>query len=69
MLSAAAIALSVEGPVELIGENPFSLVGGCGAVWLRAKEQAGKAKLSATHPVLGAKTVEFAITATERERV
>ena len=67
--STAAIALSVEGPVELIGENPFSLVGGCGAVWLRAKEQAGKAKLSATHPVLGTKTVELAITAAEMERV
>jgi beta-galactosidase len=67
--STTAIALAVEGPVELIGENPFSLVGGCGALWLRAKEQAGKAKLSATHPVLGIKTVELPITATEMERV
>jgi len=49
--------------VELIGENPFSLVGGCGAVWLRAKEEAGAAKLTATHPVLGSRTVELAISA------
>lgn len=67
--STAAIALSVEGPIELIGEDPFSLMGGCGAVWLRAKEQAGKAKLSATHPVLGTKTVELVTTTTELERV
>ena len=67
--STAAIALSVEGPVGLIGENPFTLVGGCGAVWLRAKEQAGAAKISATHPILGTKSVELTVTATEPEQV
>ncbi|MFZ0818218.1 MAG: glycoside hydrolase family 2 TIM barrel-domain containing protein, partial [Candidatus Sulfotelmatobacter sp.] len=36
-----AIQLNVEGPAEVIGDNPFALVGGTGAVWLRAKEQAG----------------------------
>src|SRR5580698_5920275 len=33
-----AIQLSVEGPSEIIGDNPFALVGGTGAVWLRAQE-------------------------------
>ena len=56
--STAAIALTLEGPARLIGENPFSLLGGCGAVWVRAGEQAGIARLTATHPVLGAKTIE-----------
>ena len=65
----ASIVLSVSGPVELIGENPFSLVGGCGAVWIRSKEEAGAAKLSATHPILGTKTVEFTISAAAPERV
>ena len=29
---------TVEGPVKLIGDNPFALVGGTGAVWVRAGE-------------------------------
>jgi len=59
--STAAIALTLEGPARLIGENPFSLVAGCGAVWLRAGEQAGVARLTARHPVLGEKRVEVSI--------
>jgi len=61
--SSAGIALALEGPARLIGENPFSLVGGCGAVWVRAGEQPGIARLTATHPVLGAKRVEVKIAA------
>lgn len=26
----------LEGPAELIGDNPFALIGGTGAVWIRA---------------------------------
>ncbi len=56
-----AIRFEVEGPAELIGDNPFPLVGGTGAVWLRAREQPGKVRLRAIHPVLGEKTVEFTL--------
>ena len=42
-----AIQFSIEGPAEIIGDNPFSLVGGTGAIWVRAKEQAGKVRLTA----------------------
>jgi beta-galactosidase len=65
----AAITLALEGPAELIGENPFSLMGGCGAVWVRAKEQHGVARLRATHPVLGTRVVEIRIVAGEKENV
>ena len=41
------IQFTLEGPGELIGDNPFSLVGGTGAVWVRAKETAGTVKLTA----------------------
>ena len=34
-----AISLMLEGPGELIGDNPFSLTGGTGAVWIRARER------------------------------
>jgi beta-galactosidase len=64
-----AIQLDVEGPAEIIGDNPFALVGGTGAVWLRAKEQAGKVRLTASHPVLGKRQVDFGIIAASPEAV
>jgi beta-galactosidase len=63
------ITLSLEGPGELIGDNPFALIGGTGAVWLRAREQAGTVRLTATHPRLGAQTVTFSLTSTAPESV
>ncbi len=63
--STAAIAFSIEGPAEIIGDNPFSLAGGCGAVWVRAKHEAGTARLRATHPALGTREIEFRITPAE----
>ncbi|MDQ3513127.1 MAG: glycoside hydrolase family 2 protein [Chloroflexota bacterium] len=62
-----AIALSIEGPGEIVGENPFDLVGGVGAVWLRTREDAGTIRLTATHPVLGTRTVEIAVAPAEPE--
>jgi len=64
-----AIALDIEGPAEIIGDNPFALVGGTGAVWLRAKEQAGRVRLIATHPTLGKQHVDFEIVAAPPETV
>jgi beta-galactosidase len=67
--STAAIALMIEGPAEIVGENPFSLMGGCGAVWLRAGQKPGAARLKATHPTLGARAIEIQIKAAEPERI
>lgn len=64
-----AIQLEVEGPAEIIGDNPFTLVGGTGAVWLRAKEQAGKVRLTALHPTLGKRQVDLDIIAAPSEAV
>jgi beta-galactosidase len=63
------IAFTLEGPAELIGENPFSLIGGTGAVWIRSKEQAGVARLTATHPTLGTQTIEIRLTAAPPELI
>ena len=63
-----SIRLELDGPADLIGDNPFSLVGGTGAVWIRAKEQPGKVKLTATHPVLGQQSVTFQISEVPAER-
>jgi beta-galactosidase len=61
-LANAAITLSVTGPGEIIGENPFSLFGGVGAVWIKSKQAPGQIRLTAKHPVLGAKTVDINVT-------
>ena len=63
------IAFTLEGPAELIGDNPFALIGGTGAVWIRAREQAGTVRLTARHPRLGSQTVEFSLTAVPAESV
>ncbi len=54
-----AIKLKLEGPAEIIGDNPFALIGGTGAIWIRAKELPGTVRLTATHPVLGTQHVQF----------
>jgi beta-galactosidase len=51
------IALNLEGPAEIIGDNPFALIGGTGAIWIRAKEEAGTVRLTAKHPRLGSQTI------------
>ena len=58
-LANAAIAFSLTGPGEVVGENPFSLFGGVGAVWIKTKQSAGVVKLTATHPTLGSKSIEI----------
>lgn len=62
------IRFELTGPAELIGDNPFSLMGGAGAIWIRAKETAGKATLTAHHPYLGAQAVEIEIAAASAEQ-
>jgi beta-galactosidase len=64
-----SIALTLEGPAELIGDNPFALFGGRGAVWVRAKESAGQVRLTAKHPRLGSQTVEITLRRAEMEKV
>jgi beta-galactosidase len=64
-----AVKLEIDGPAEIVGDNPFALIGGTGAIWVRAKEQAGHMRLTATHPYLGQQQVDFEITATPAEAV
>jgi beta-galactosidase len=67
--STGAIVFELQGPAELIGDNPASLMGGCGAIWLRARTEPGTARLRATHPILGSKEIEIQIQPAEAERV
>jgi beta-galactosidase len=63
------VVFTLEGPGQLIGDNPFSLIGGTGAVWIRTKEESGTIRLSAKHPRLGSQTIDFAVHAVPAERV
>jgi beta-galactosidase len=68
-LNADAIKLDLEGPAEIIGDNPFALIGGTGAIWIRAKEEPGTVRLTATHPQLGAQQLRIEIAASSPEVV
>ena len=63
------IRFEIEGPAEIIGDNPFALVGGSGAIWIRAKEQPGAVRLTAYHPVLGKRQIELQVAQAEPEMV
>jgi beta-galactosidase len=62
-----AIKFDLDGPAEILGDNPFALIGGTGAIWIRAKEQPGTVMLTANHPQLGAQKLQFEILATPPE--
>ena len=64
-----AIRLELEGPAEIVGDNPFALVGGTGAIWIRAKEQAGRVRLRGTHPQLGTQEIQVDVAAATPEAV
>jgi beta-galactosidase len=53
------VTLRLDGPGELVGENPFPLgqYGGVGAVWIRSlPRRGGLITVSASHPALGGAT-------------
>ena len=64
-----AIQFEIEGPAQIVGDNPFSLIGGTGAVWIRAQETPGKVRLKAIHPRLGSQQAEIEIVASAQEAV
>jgi beta-galactosidase len=67
--ASGAIQLSLTGPGQIVGENPFSLSGGAGAVWVKAKEAGGTIRLEARHQYLGRKAVEIRVRGVEAELV
>jgi|SRR5438477_4653819 len=56
-------------PAEIIGDNPFSLVGGTGAIWIRANGRPGQVILKAVHPYLGTQHAQIEIKAAPEEAV
>lgn len=56
--SRGCLTFAIDGPGELIGDNPFALYGGAGAVWLRALAP-GQITLTASHAELGTQSVQI----------
>ncbi len=63
------IEFSLDGPGELLGDNPIALMGGTVAVWVRAQEQPGTIRLTAKHLRLGTQTASFSVQAVDPEMV
>jgi beta-galactosidase len=63
------IVFTLEGPAEILGDNPFALIGGTGAIWIRAKELAGAVRFSAKHPRLGSQSINFTLHSVPAESV
>ncbi len=61
------VTFTLEGPGELIGDNPMALMGGQAAVWVRAAEQPGTIRLTARHQRLGTQTVQIKTSAVPPE--
>jgi beta-galactosidase len=57
----SVVSFEVEGPAQLIGTNPFPLVGGQAAVYLRTGETPGTVKVKATTPRLNPTEVTISL--------
>ena len=67
--ASGAVILTIDGPGEIIGENPFGLVGGAGAVYVKTKAQAGTIHLTAKHQYLGEQKIQITVSSTPSELV
>jgi beta-galactosidase len=57
----SVVSFEIEGPAELVGTNPFPLVGGQAAVYVRASQTPGTVKVRASAPRLNTAEVTIAI--------
>jgi beta-galactosidase len=64
-----SVALSLEGPGEIIGENPFGLAGGAGGIWIKTKLGSGTIRLTAKHQYLGQKQIAIAVSSAPLEQL
>jgi beta-galactosidase len=59
--AAKVITFELEGLAELIGENPFPMIGGQAALFLKARHQAGTVVVRAHAPGLPAASISLEI--------
>ncbi len=59
--STGVVTLTIKGPGDIIGENPFALVAGRGAVWIRSRTRAGVIEIGAKCKGFEAKKVAIKV--------
>jgi beta-galactosidase len=59
------VAFEIDGPGEIVGDNPFSLdeSGGVGAIWVRAGDKPGRITVAARCPPFARETVRIEVAA------
>jgi beta-galactosidase len=67
--ASGAVVLSIDGPGEIIGENPFGLVGGAGAIWIKTRQAPGTIRLTAKHQYLGEKQIVITVSSAPPEQL
>jgi len=67
--ASGSVTLTLDGPGEIVGENPFGLVGGAGAVWIKTKQEPGVIHLTAKHPYLPEQRISVTVSPTTAEVV
>ncbi len=68
-MSSGAVSFHLEGPGEIIGNNPFALSGGVGAIWVRAQQTGGIIRLRAELQHLKPQEVTITVLPAEPEAV
>jgi beta-galactosidase len=68
-MSTGAVQLTIAGPGEILGPNPFALSGGAGAIWVKAREGSGVIRLDAVVDGVKPQRIEITVRAAERELV
>jgi beta-galactosidase len=68
-MSSGAVQLTIAGPGEIVGPNPFALSGGAGAIWVKAREGAGTIRLDAVVAGLKPQHLEITVHPAEREPI
>ena len=63
------LRLTLSGPATLVGPKTVALTGGTIAVWIRATQQPGHVRFTATHEIFGAQVIEIEIAAAMQEAV
>jgi beta-galactosidase len=55
------MSFELEGVADLVGENPFPLIGGQAALYVKARHQAGKVTVHAHAPGLPSTSISLEI--------
>jgi beta-galactosidase len=63
------VSLTIDGPGEIVGENPYGLVGGAGAIWIKTKPEPGVIHLTARHPYLPKKEISITVSPAPPESI